>query len=135
MNSAFLTTTQDDLVDAELSDITYTIASKYAKNAHKAKLQKQSNANVHDQQILKSKAGKLPVGYYYVECIVRHRGTPPNVEYEVKWEGYDDKHNEWLKVKDITPANEGIQGNFAMKAFTIYSTDSNDNQNDSSGSN
>ena len=103
LNSAFLTMTQDDLVDAELNDITYTIAAKYAKNAHKAKLQKQSKANVHDQQILKSKAGKLPAGYYHVECIVRHRGTPPNVEYEVKWEGYDDKHNEWLKAKDITP--------------------------------
>jgi hypothetical protein len=38
-----------------------------------------------------------------VECIVRHRGTPPNVEYEVKWEGCDEKHNEWLKAKDITP--------------------------------
>ena len=102
LNLAFLTTTQDDLVDAELNDITYTIAAKYAKNAHKAKIQQQSKANVHDQQILHSKAGKLPAGYYHVECIVRHRGTPPNVEYEVKWEGYDEKHNEWLKAKDIT---------------------------------
>ncbi len=49
LNSAFLTTTQDDLIDAELNDITYTIAAKYAKNAHKAKLQKQSKATVHDQ--------------------------------------------------------------------------------------
>ncbi len=63
----------------------------------------QSKANVHDQQILKSKAGKLPAGYYHVECIVRHRGTPPNVKHEVKWKGYDEKHNERLKAKDITP--------------------------------
>ncbi len=46
LNLAFLTTTQEDLVDAELNDITYTIAAKYAKNAHKAKLQEQSKANV-----------------------------------------------------------------------------------------
>ncbi len=38
-----------------------------------------------------------------MECIVSHRGTPPNVEYKVKWEGYDEKHNEWLKAKDVTP--------------------------------
>ena len=51
LNSAFLTTKQDDLIDAELNDITYTIASKYAKNVHKAKLQKQSKATRHTRMI------------------------------------------------------------------------------------
>ena len=37
LNSAFLSMTQDDLTDADFTDITYTIAAEYAKHAHKVK--------------------------------------------------------------------------------------------------
>jgi hypothetical protein len=67
---------------------------------HRQKKVQERSQKVHHQ--VTSIHGHGPVQKLILQS--RHRGTPPNVEYEVKWEGLMNlKNNEWLKAKDITP--------------------------------
>lgn len=38
---------------------------------------------------------------YEVERIVKHRGTAPDVEYLIKWVGYNDSDNTWQREEDV----------------------------------
>ncbi len=69
-----MTPWQDDMVDVALRDIKYTIASKYTKNVHKAKFQKQSK----QIYMINKYSSQWQVNYQQVTTmwkVLRHRGT------------------------------------------------------------
>ena len=46
-------------------------------------------------------------GYWKVEKIVKTKGVGRNKMHLVKWEGYPDSENSWVKDKDIKTLNIG----------------------------
>jgi hypothetical protein len=47
--------------------------------------------------------------YYEVEKIIKHRHTPNGIEYQVKWIGYDNRHNKWIPMSQFNDDGNMVQ--------------------------
>ena len=63
---------------------------------------------------------ELPMDEYEVEMIVNHRNRKGNIEYLVKWKGYDHFQNTWEPIENLVYSKELID-EYNRKSKTINS--------------